>query len=138
MSSRFIFTDIDGVLNPNFSKKWNKKCIDIYNRICIDFNLSPVVTSTWRLAYTIPQLQKIFINQGIISKIYDYTPNLYDFRGIEISEWLRENEYDKYVVIDDKITDINPYVLNVVGCKGWIGLTEAHYEEIKKIVWQIK
>lgn len=44
--SGFIFTDIDGVLNPKFSKKWDKKCINIYNRICVDFKLLPVITST--------------------------------------------------------------------------------------------
>lgn len=132
--SRFIFTDIDGVLNPKFSNKWDKKCVNIYNRICVDFELSPVITSTWRIRYSISQLQGIFLNQGIISKIYDITPNLSDFRGLEIYEWLKNNEYDKYVVIDDKITDISPYVLNVVSCKGWIGLTEAHYEEIKRIL----
>lgn len=79
-------------------------------------------------------MQRIFINQGIVTKIYDFTPNLSDFRGLEIEEWLKNNYYDKYVVIDDKITDISPYVQNVVSCKGWIGLTDAHYEEIKRIL----
>lgn len=132
MSNNFIFTDIDGVLNPNFSIKWNKKCVNIYNRICNDFEFKPVITSTWRIRYTIKQLQEIFINQGVTSTIYDYTPYLYQDRGLEIVEWLKGNEYDKYIVIDDKITDITPYVQNIVHCKGWIGLTEVHYGEIKK------
>lgn len=44
--NNFIFTDIDSVLNPKFKKKWNKKSIDIYNKICQDFNLITVITST--------------------------------------------------------------------------------------------
>jgi hypothetical protein len=100
---KFIFTDIDGVLNPNFSKKWNKKCVDVYNRICEDYNLLPVITSTWRIHYNKSQLQKIFIKQGVNVIIHDYTPNLYSARGMEINAWLSENEYDNCVVIDDKV-----------------------------------
>jgi len=129
-----IFTDIDGVLNPKFSKKWNLKCINIYNSICNDFELQPVITSTWRIRYNISQLQDIFINQGITQKIYDYTPILSCERGIEISQWLKENDCNKYIVIDDKISDIEKYVSNVIHCKGWIGLTNDHYEDIKKLL----
>jgi hypothetical protein len=131
---KIIFTDIDGVLNPNFTKKWNKDCVNVYNRICDDYNLLPVITSTWRIRYNIPQLQEIFIKQGIIPKIYDYTPYLSDFRGVEIDDWLIKNSWSKYVVIDDKVDDIKPYVSNVIHCKGWIGLTTKHYEEIKKVL----
>ena len=112
MSKKFIFTDIDGVLNPDFTRKWNKSCIEIYNKICHDFDLLPVITSTWRIKYNIPQLQNIFIEQGITAKIYDYTPILYDSRDVEIYEWLKENEYSKYVVIDDKYIEIL-YVVKV-------------------------
>ena len=52
-----IFTDIDGVLNPNWSNIWNKKCVAIYNKICKEFNLIPVITSTWRMNYTFEKLQ---------------------------------------------------------------------------------
>ena len=76
------------------------------------------------------QLQKIFINQGVKPEIYDYTPILYDSRDIEIKEWLKENEVNKYIVIDDKNINIS----NFIHCKGWIGLTEYHYDEIKKIL----
>jgi len=133
--SNYIFTDIDGVLNTNYKKKWNKKSIDIYNKICSDFNLIPIITSTWRVRYTISQLQEIFDNQLVDVKIYDYTPILNNHRGLEIKDWLSNNEYDKYVVIDDKIYDIIPYVNNIVQCKGWIGLTNEHYGKIKKIIY---
>lgn len=130
----FIFTDIDGVLNPKFKKVWDKKCINVYNKICSDFDLSPIITSTWRIRYSLPQLQDIFINQGINVKIFDFTPIINDQRGLEVKEWLSLNEYDNYVVIDDKIKNITPFVKNVVKCNGYIGLTEEHYDIIKNIL----
>ncbi len=129
-----IFTDIDGVLNPSFSRSWSKKAIDIYNRVCRDFNLIPVISSTWRTNHTIEQLQLIFNEQGINQKILDVTLNLSDHRGIEIDQWLRENSWNKFVVIDDYTKHITPYVSNVVKIRGWIGLEEEHYDEIKKLI----
>ena len=70
----------------------------------------------------------------ITAKIYGYTPILNDHRGLEIDQWLMENYWNKYVVIDDRIKNIIPYVNNVVECKGWIGLTEDQYNEIKKLI----
>lgn len=128
-----IFTDIDGVLNPHWRKKWSTKSILLYNKICNDFNLVPVITSTWRVNHTIEQLQDIFDIQGINKKIFDYTPILNSDRGLEIKTWLNNNNVTKYVVIDDKTSDIIQYVDNVIKCKSWIGLEDEHYNEIKNI-----
>jgi hypothetical protein len=132
-----IFTDIDGVFNLAVSSKknWNYSSIEIYNRICEEFDLKPVITSTWRTNHTIKELQRVFDYWGIDTPIYDYTPILYsEPRGIEIDTWLRENPCDKWVVIDDNVLGITPFVSNVVKCRGWLGLTEDEYFEIKKIL----
>jgi hypothetical protein len=132
-----IFTDIDGVFNLAVSSKknWNYSSIEIYNRICEEFDLKPVITSTWRTNHTIKELQRVFDYWGIDTPIYDYTPILYsEPRGIEIDTWLRENPCDKWVVIDDNVSGITPFVSNVVKCRGWLGLTEDEYIEIKKIL----
>jgi hypothetical protein len=132
-----IFTDIDGVFNLAVSSKknWNYSSIEIYNRICEEFDLKPVITSTWRTNHTIKELQRVFDYWGIDTPIYDYTPILYsEPRGIEIDTWLRENPCDKWVVIDDNVSGITPFVSNVVKCRGWLGLTEDEYFEIKKIL----
>ena len=132
-----IFTDIDGVFNLAVSSKknWNYRSIEIYNRICEEFDLKPVITSTWRTNHTIKELQRVFDYWGIDTPIYDYTPILYsEPRGIEIDTWLRENPCDKWVVIDDNVSGITPFVSNVVKCRGWLGLTEDEYVEIKKIL----
>lgn len=132
-----IFTDIDGVFNLAISSKknWNYSSIEIYNRICEEFDLKPVITSTWRTNHTIKELQRVFDYWGITTPIYDYTPILYsEPRGIEIETWLRDNYCDKWVVIDDNVSGITPFVSNVVKCRGWLGLTEDEYFEIKRIL----
>jgi hypothetical protein len=122
-----IFTDIDGVLNPHWRKKWDKKAISSYNKLCKEFDLKPVITSTWRLNHTKEELQDVFINQGIDIKIFDYTPHLdQQDRGLEINEWLLNNKVDNYVVIDDRVFD-----RNVVKCRSWIGLTEEECDIIR-------
>jgi hypothetical protein len=130
-NGRYIFTDIDGVLNPTWKRQWSRKSVGIYNRICKDFELVPILSSTWRTNHTLQQMNAIFAEQGITAKIKDFTPNLGDYRGIEIDEWLRENSWTKYVVIDDDVKNITPYVSNVIKVRGWIGLEEEHYEEVK-------
>ena len=131
----FIFTDIDGVLNPEWKKKWSKKAVLQYNRACRDFGLLPVITSTWRLAHSKEQLQLIFRDQGVEPDIFDYTPHIDQAdRGLEIKKFLEENHCRGYVVIDDRVHDIEPHVENVVKCRSWLGFGEEEYEEIKKIL----
>jgi hypothetical protein len=133
---RVIFTDIDGVLNPHWRKKWSKSAVILYNKICKEFDLRVVITSTWRTNHTIEQLQQIFTEQGIEIPIYDYTPHLeQEDRGLEIRQWLMENvDCIDWVIIDDKTSDIEPHVKNVVKCRSWIGLTKDEYEEIKTLL----
>lgn len=127
-----IFTDIDGVLNSILHNRWSKNAINIYNLVCYEYNLKPVITSTWRTNHTKEELQKIFTDNGIDVEIYDYTPILHDDRGLEIKEWLNNNKVDNYVVVDDRIYDIYPHINNskIVECRGWEGLTVDEYNSI--------
>ena len=130
-----IFTDIDGVLQINNPKKWDKKCCKRYNDICKKLNLKAVVTSTWRIQYTQKELQDIFTKQGIDVEIYDYTGAHSLARGEEIQMWLDENNVDKYVIIDDNVRDIVSFMNNVVAVeKSYIGITDENIEEIEKII----
>jgi hypothetical protein len=120
-----IFTDIDGVLQINNPKKWNKKCCKLYSDICNELDLKAVVTSTWRVHYKLRELQEIFYSHGIDVEIVGYTDVLGIERGEEIQLYLNENQYDNYVIIDDNVRDILPYVQNVVAVeKSYIGLTD--------------
>ena len=114
-NKRIIFTDIDGVLNVDYKKKWKKSCIELYNKITDELDLHPVITSTWRIPYNIDKLNEIFRNQGINRKILDSTILLQpSIRGLEILEYIERNNINEYCIIDDKINDINGYVNNIV------------------------
>jgi hypothetical protein len=131
----YIFTDIDGVLNTINRTKWNQYSIELYNKVCLEFDLKPVISSTWRTNHSINQLQTIFIQNGLEVEIYDYTPFLNEPRGLEIESWLHKNLNpieDKWVVLDDSVRDITPYLNNVVKCRGWLGFTEDEYELVRK------
>lgn len=130
----YIFTDIDGVLQINNPKKWDKKCCTLYNNICNELNLKAVITSTWRVQYSIRELQNIFYDQGIDVEIVGVTDVLGIERGEEILNYIRDNSVSEYVVIDDNVRDIVPFVNNVVCIeKSYIGLTEENCKQIKKI-----
>ena len=130
------FTDIDGVLNTVNRNQWNKSSIDLYNKLCLEFNLRIVVTSTWRTNHTKSQLQKIFTEQGIITPIYDFTPIFPDEgRGSEIEHWIFNNTINKFIILDDNVRDINSFGLpNVIKCRGWLGFTEEEYKIAKTIL----
>lgn len=130
-----IFTDIDGVLNPHWRKKWGQKSIELYNKLCDKYELKIVITSTWRIAHSIDRLNDIFKEQGITTDIYDYTPILNKERGLEIKDWLDNNICDNFIVIDDKTYDIEPFInKNIVKCRSWVGFSQEEYDEICKIL----
>ncbi len=124
-----IFTDIDGVLNTINRAQWNKNSIELYNKLCQEFDLKPVISSTWRLNHTKEQLQSIFTEQGITTPIYDFTDSFPDEgRGREIEDWIFNNSYNKFIILDDSVRDIIAWGLpNVVKCRGWIGFSEEEY-----------
>jgi len=135
-----IFTDIDGVLFNTTSSSWNKTAIKLYNKLCDEFNLKSVISSTWRTNHSIYQLQNIFYQNGIEVDIIDYTPIIsFDGRGSEIGEWLRANEVDNFIILDDCTRDIERHGLpNIVKCRGWIGFSQEEYDIARKILLKDK
>ena len=133
-NKRIIFTDIDGVLNVNYKKKWKKSCIELYNKITEDLNLYPVITSTWRIPYDIDKLNEIFKTQGINRKILGTTILLQpSIRGLEILEFIERNNIKEYCIIDDKINDIKDYVDNIIHINNYYGITEKDLIKIRKV-----
>ncbi len=131
-----IFTDIDGVLNTKSGSQWNKKSIDFYNLLCREFDLKPVITSTWRSNHTKKQLQEIFTHQGVLTPIYDFVPILQgEGRGIEIEQWLFNNHFNKFVILDDHTHDIEVIGLpNIIKCRSWIGFSKEEYDLARRIL----
>lgn len=130
-----VFTDIDGVLNPHWKTKWSSKSINLYNKLYEKYDLKIVITSTWRITHNIDKLQDIFTQQGITGKIYDYTPILQKERGLEIKEWLDNNKCDNFIVIDDKTSNIEPFIKNnIIKCRSWVGFSQEEFEIACKIL----
>lgn len=108
---KIIFLDIDDVLNIKWKPKWDKLAVSNLNEIIKNTGAKIVITSTWRIAYDLLKLKDIFEKQGIVGDVISTTPILSMDRGYEISQWLRENKsVDNFVVIDDKISNITPYI----------------------------
>jgi hypothetical protein len=136
MKNNYIFTDIDGVLNTISKNDWNPLSVQLYDELCEEFNLKPVITSTWRVKHSISELSRIFQYQGVQTDIYDFTPIITtEGRGGEIENWLSDNQYDNYIILDDNIRDIESYNLkNIVKCRSWLGFTKEEYEICRNIL----
>ncbi len=136
MKNNYIFTDIDGVLNSISKNDWNPISVQLYDDLCEEFNLKPVITSTWRVKHSISELSRIFQYHGIQTEIYDFTPIIpSEGRGGEIENWLQNNQWDNYIILDDNVRDIESYGLqNIVKCRSWIGFTKEEYEICRNIL----
>ena len=131
----YIFTDIDGVLNTVTRNNWNSISCELYDNLCQEFNLKPIITSTWRVKHSQKEIQRIFEYHGITTEIHGVTPILNEGRGLEILDFLRENPCDGYIIIDDNTRDIESVGLdNVVKCRGWLGFTKEEYEICREII----
>lgn len=131
-----IFTDIDGVLNTVSKTDWNSISVQLYDDLCQEFNLKPVVTSTWRTKLNLKELDRVFKYEGIFTDIYDLTPIITsEGRGGEIESWIRDNQCDNYIILDDNIRDIESYGLkNIVKCRSWLGFTKEEYDICRNIL----
>lgn len=59
-----------------------------------------IISSTWR-ASGLKVMQLMWEMRDIPGEVIDITPFLNTERGEEIAEWLRNNEVESYVIIDD-------------------------------------
>lgn len=117
MDAKVIFTNIDGCLNPGLSKRWSQSSVSWYNKI-IELGWQTVVSSTWRISKTVPQLQEIFLNQGVNTTIIGTTSWIIQSneftetkdRGLEILEWVQLNKPIDWIVCDDRMLDIAPHI----------------------------
>ena len=64
--------------------------------------------------------------------IADRTPHGYGIRGDEIAEWLKENEVNKYVILDDHNDMHTEQQDRLVLCNSRYGLTRVEVKEVEK------
>lgn len=128
MKPKYLFLDIDGVLNyddwfkstghinnENILDVWismiDPKCVERVNKILEETGAKLIVSSSWRdMSY----LKEIFSRVGLPTE-FDVTPHAYNlysneehdedstlfWRGSEIKYWLEQHEDGTYVILDD-------------------------------------
>jgi len=97
---------------------FDKKAINVLNRILEETDAEIVVSSDWKLYATLEELGDYYESQGIKKRPIALTPRLVDFdpdsaglfhwkgwleraRCLEIQKWLSENEVKQWVAVDD-------------------------------------
>lgn len=119
-----IFLDFDGTTLPlhyeNFLKQmsivskgksigkdkfgyfFSPEVMDNIKVLVDKFNPDIIITSTWKDDLKYLGLSNMWKDRGYAGKLYDVTkPININKRGLEIKEYLKNNEYDKYIIIDD-------------------------------------
>lgn len=111
---KVIFLDVDGVLNSDeyFDSIQGKDIqgieqdVDIQKIVLLqkaveETGARVVLTSSWRYKKAGEELRELLTRYGILT---DVTPLLQNERGLEIKQWLVENEeVVDYVIVDDEV-----------------------------------
>jgi hypothetical protein len=148
MNKKIMFVDIDGPLATNGCSdvtektKWHPhlyrmdiRCVKALNEILTITGAEMVISSDWRIHFTLEELGEIFEWNGVIKKPTDKTiiapvsmSSLERNRVNEISIWLKEHLPDKWVAFDD----LNLYssaVPNFVLCDYEDGISNKEVKE---------
>lgn len=126
-TDNIIFLDIDGVLRPlhsyigtdGYGQLFTKECIDNFKYLIDNTNTKIVICSTWKSSGLII-MKEIWDKRNLPGDVIDITPNevdvvdsgnaeFYDLvdRGLEIEQWIVNNNFTgNYVIIDD-VPDFN-------------------------------
>lgn len=172
--NKLIFLDIDGVMNSEKSFRDIDKvskipevkklfphlrcfCSEIFgydaiyyiDKLCKETGARIVISSTWRLGYTVKQLGRIFLYNGSSSDFIvgktgrrHFIDGSVSFRDEEILTYLEENyskeEYSKlkYVVIDDDTYDLRRVENHLITVDNKIGFSKKDYDKAYKILME--
>jgi hypothetical protein len=160
---KVIFLDIDGVLNTaiyaqhyfdickhfglsrkdakdlrhglrdEFGSHFDPRPVGLLKWIIEQTNAKIVISSTWRHSGE-ETMKLMWEMRDLPGEVIGITPLLNTDRGEEIAEWLRENEVDSYVIIDDDKDMLPEQLLNFVQTDGEYGITFKETEKIIEIL----
>lgn len=149
-----LFLDFDGVVETIYWEKddngvWsynvrksgrkelsNKQAIGWLNELYKEIPYDIVVSSTWRIGMTLGQLQELIINSGFNPdiKVIGMTPVLYLQRGLEIQQWIDDNNFQgKFIIIDDD-SDMCHLLPLLVRCDCQLGFTIYDYQKALRLL----
>lgn len=162
---RFLFLDIDGVVNthmiydkpiegrrmiekdgfyfdlccPKDGRVSNEFAVRWLNKICLEYNLKIVITSTWLIGHDVSEIEKFLRNSGLDDRVEVFdgaTANCFKTRGIQIEAWMNKHNYniDKtiFIILDDDSDmigfkrDLTPYLIK---CDTFVGFNMNEYSK---------
>lgn len=146
---RVVFLDFDGVINTiqiykeqserndrisakgyffdmcNSSKKRvsNMQAVIWLDKICHDYDLKIVISSTWRINYK-DSVEALY-NSGLSKDIdvVGYTPWDNDSRGSQIKKYLSEHKEIKDFIILDDDSDMDDLINHLIQTNTYAGIT---------------
>jgi hypothetical protein len=92
-----------------------------------------VISSTWRSA-GLNEMQTMWQMRDLPGEVIGVTPFLNTPRGEEIAEWLRENDVDSYVIIDDDYDMLPEQVDSFIKTNPTYGITFKDAERAVQIL----
>jgi len=138
--NKIVFLDFDGVLvtdksNVGVKDKSGYQCvpdktvIQMLNNICETTGAEIVISSMWRIMFSVEGLKMFLRSHGLDGKYFHddfFTKDLGGsiIRNDEITDWLKRNKTDKFVILDDlPITYFPDYEKFLIQTKDYEGLT---------------
>ena len=160
MKKWIIFLDIDGVLNmlqllhkkipmvesriDHHDNCLSQPHIKLLNQLVIDINADVVLSSSWRILYTIEEINILLQRHGATFTVIDRTDNLPYERGTEISKWIKDNvedmfgveyyDFHNYIIIDDESDMLLKQREHFFQPDPHVGLTPSTCHRIKRFV----
>lgn len=157
--NKYLFLDIDGVLNSNFYI-WNfrkkngresnrdtdmidEKRVAIFNSLFVlQPDLKVILSSSWRFLHSPSDMTSILKEKGYIGPdIIDETPSLASQRGNEVIDWLKTNianpndELYSFAALDDN-SDFDIMRGFLIQTNGDYGIQEKHIKALNRLLSQ--
>jgi hypothetical protein len=125
--------DIRHGLRDQFGSHFDPRPVNLLKYIIEKTDAKIVVSSTWRSS-GLETMKLMWEMRDLPGEVIDITSYLNTDRGEEIEAWLKENNVDSYVIIDDDKDMLPEQLLNFVQVDGEYGITLKDAEKIIEIL----
>lgn len=145
---RFIFLDIDGVLNSDKyigSGKFNLEnpisqidpdSVLLINKLVDKTGAVVILSSNWRLLFSLTKINKMFTKCGSTFRVTAKTPSqrkISSYREDEVNEFLSKNPAESFVILDD-VNEFYDLKNNLVLINSLVGITEKDLDKAIRIL----
>lgn len=134
---KILFLDFDGVLHPSIANA-NEffSNIKIFDEGIRELPVKIVISSSWRFQYSINQLKKL-LGPNIGTRVIDVTGDAHIgkyARFEEINTWIRSNECQEWVILDDSKFEFPENVENLILCDSRVGITREVMSQLNSLL----